>query len=50
VTIEYRWAEGKYDRLPELTRDLCAISVDIQSKRKIPCFPALGNTQGNRTV
>ena len=29
VTIEYRWAEGHYDRLPALGRDLVAPSVAV---------------------
>ena len=29
VVIEYRWAEGKYERFPELIAELVALNVDI---------------------
>jgi putative tryptophan/tyrosine transport system substrate-binding protein len=29
ITIEYRWAEGKYDRLPGLAAELVRLHVDI---------------------
>ena len=29
VTITYRWAEGKYDRLPDLARELVARNVSV---------------------
>jgi putative ABC transport system substrate-binding protein len=29
VTITYRWAEGRYERLPELARDLVNSKVDV---------------------
>ena len=29
IVIEYRWAEGKYDRLPELASQLVHLNVDV---------------------
>src|SRR2546421_11231668 len=29
VVIEYRWAEGRYDRLPELAAELVKLNVDV---------------------
>ena len=29
MAIEYRWAEGKYDRLPNLVAELVALKVDV---------------------
>ena len=29
VTIEYRWAENDYDRLPALAADLVSLNVDV---------------------
>ena len=29
IVIEYRWAEGKYKRLPELAAELVSLKVDV---------------------
>jgi putative tryptophan/tyrosine transport system substrate-binding protein len=29
IVIEYRWAEGKYERLPELVAEIVALKVDV---------------------
>jgi ABC-type uncharacterized transport system substrate-binding protein len=29
IAIEYRWAKGKYDRLPELAAELVRLNVDM---------------------
>ena len=29
ITMEFRWAEGKYERLPELVADLVRLNVDV---------------------
>jgi putative ABC transport system substrate-binding protein len=40
VAIEYRWAEGSYDRLPALATDLVSRNVDIITAIGPPCASA----------
>ena len=40
VAIEYRWAEGRYDRLPTLAADLVGIKVDVLVAVGPPCARA----------
>src|SRR6267378_2927987 len=42
VPIEYRWAEGRYDRLPELAGDLIG--------RKVDAIVAIGATVSARAA
>ena len=36
ITIEYRWAEGKYDRLPALAAELVRLKVDVIITQGVP--------------
>jgi putative ABC transport system substrate-binding protein len=40
VTIEYRYAEGKYDRLPNLATDLVRLKVDVIFANSAPAVQA----------
>ena len=43
VAIEYRWAEGHYDRLPSLAADLVSHKVDLIAAFGPPCARAAKN-------
>ena len=48
IAIEYRWAEGKYDRLPGLAAELVRLKVDVIVAVAVPAIQAA--KQAARTI
>jgi len=44
IVIEYRWAEGKYDRLPVLAAELVSLKVDVLVTAGTPAISAAQQT------
>jgi len=44
IAIEYRWAEGKYDRLPVLATELVSLKVDVLVAAGTPAISAAKQT------
>ena len=36
IVFEYRWAEGRYDRLPELAAELVNLNIDVLVAHSTP--------------
>lgn len=50
VTIEYRWAEGRYDRLPVLAAEMVRVPVTVlarAAKAATTTIPIVFNTGGD---
>ena len=43
ITIEYRWAEGKYERFPALIAELAALNLDVMVTAGTPATLAVKN-------
>jgi putative ABC transport system substrate-binding protein len=48
IVIEYRWAEGRYDRLPGLATELVRLKVDVIVTQGVPAARAAKNA--TRTI
>src|SRR5438093_12944422 len=48
ILIEYRWAEGRYDRLPEFAAELVRLKVDVLLTAGTP--GALAAKQATQTI